>query len=221
MLAERDVSRGNSPTISPLVHIFHYSEELLTATVGLLNLCEWGQIEPWKHVLLVSSDYKVMLFKRYPVKRISSLNPQLFMSHTLSEPTKPSQPHSFNYTPTTMCTGSNSLHCCNGFVYDATAQPVFGLQANHKNNSLSPPNKTLLNFYFLYLAWLQPTSLPLTAIAMSGVVLMNGCFPLSVVSEMSKLVTFSSCVTHVKYRVLKWKATGSEQIVILFQSFLY
>lgn len=85
-----DVCSGNSPNVQLLVINFQHNERnCWKLEINVNNSYSWPAKSLWmqsdivlKALFLLSFDYKVMLFKRYPVKRYSSLNPQRFMSFT-------------------------------------------------------------------------------------------------------------------------------------------
>lgn len=72
--------------------------------------------------------------------------------HFWNEPTKPSQLHSFNKTPTAVCPGSNRLYSSSDFVHDVTKERKFQMIPHQESSSSSLSKEfgyIFLNFFLL------------------------------------------------------------------------
>lgn len=81
----------------------------------VLKACGSTVVQLQSHAFQELSSQEICLFKPSAIHE----------PHFWNEPTKPSQLHSFNKTPTAVCPGSNRLYSSSDFVHDVTKERKF------------------------------------------------------------------------------------------------
>lgn len=109
----------------------------------VLKACGSTVVQLQSHAFQEVSSQEICLFKPSAIHE----------PHFWNEPTKPSQLHSFNKTPTAVCPGSNRLYSSSDFVHDVTKERKFQMITHQESSSFSLSKEfgyILLNFVLVF-----------------------------------------------------------------------
>lgn len=114
----------------------------------VLKACVVSVVWLQSHAFQEVSSQEIFLFKPSAIHE----------PHFWNEPTKLSQPHSFNKTPTTVCPGSKQqpaqFHWFSAWRYYTTGTSNTNTTGKTAVYCI-PFTLKLMNFFFVYLAWIQ------------------------------------------------------------------